>query len=142
MSTNFEPRVPLGDSSILVVDDDSVIANAVSKMLRDAGATVHVADSPNRAIEIFEQQTIDVVLTDLIMEGADGLELMASIRSVDNSVSVIIMTSHASPDVATKVNEMGANGFLRKPFDSSTCVDAAVVGLNTRRKILGLEVSE
>ena len=142
MSTNFEPRVPLGDSSILVVDDDSVIANAVSKMLRDAGATVHVADSPNRAIEIFEQQTIDVVLTDLIMEGTDGLELMASIRSVDNSVSVIIMTSHASPDVATKVNEMGANGFLRKPFDSSTCVDAVVVGLNTRRKILGLEVSE
>jgi len=111
-------------------------------MLSGAGATVHVAESPKRAIEIFDQQTIDVVMTDLIMEEQDGLELMQSIRSVDNSVSVIIMTSHASPDVANKVNEMGANGFLRKPFNSSTCVDAAVVGLNTRRKMLGLEVSD
>jgi len=142
MSTNFEPRSPLGASNILVVDDDSVIAKAVSKMLSGAGATVHVAESPKRAIEIFDQQTIDVVMTDLIMEEQDGLELMQSIRSVDNSVSVIIMTSHASPDVANKVNEMGANGFLRKPFNSSTCVDAAVVGLNTRRKMLGLEVSD
>lgn len=142
MSTNFESRPPLGASNILVVDDDCIIAKAVGKMLRDAGATVHVADSPNRAIEIFDQQTIDVVMTDLIMEGQDGLELMQEIRSADNTVSVIIMTSHASPDVATRVNEMGANGFLRKPFDSSTCVDAAVTGLNTRRKILGLEVSD
>ena len=142
MSTNFESRPPLGASNILVVDDDCIIAKAVGKMLRDAGATVHVADSPNRAIEIFDQQTIDVVMTDLIMEGQDGLELMQEIRSADNTVSVIIMTSHASPDVATRVNEMGANGFLRKPFDSSTCVDAAVTGLNTRRKILGLDVSD
>lgn len=142
MSTNFESRPPLGASNILVVDDDCIIAKAVGKMLREAGATVHVADSPNRAIEIFDQQTIDVVMTDLIMEGQDGLELMQEIRSADNTVSVIIMTSHASPDVATRVNEMGANGFLRKPFDSSTCVDAAVTGLNTRRKILGLEVSD
>ena len=142
MSTNFESRPPLGASNILVVDDDCIIAKAVGKMLRDAGATVHVANSPNHAIEIFDQQTIDVVMTDLIMEGQDGLELMQEIRSADNTVSVIIMTSHASPDVATRVNEMGANGFLRKPFDSSTCVDAAVTGLNTRRKILGLEVSD
>jgi len=142
MSTNFEPRSPLGTSNILVVDDDSVIAEAVSKMLRVAGATVHVAESPQRAIEIFDQQAIDLVITDLIMEDQDGLELMQSIRSVDNSVSVIIMTSHASPDVASRINEMGANGFLRKPFDSSTCIDAAVTGLNVRREILGLEVSD
>lgn len=129
----------LCEGQFLVVDDDDDIASAVGGMLRQAGASVETVSSPEAALEALKQQRTDVVISDLIMHDADGLELMQDVHKVDNTVSVVIMTSHASPDLAQRAHDLGASGFLRKPFKANDCVDAATAALNIRRAKLGLE---
>ncbi len=124
--------------SILVVDDDGYIATAVSNMLSQAGADVDLADSASTALESLTQRSADVVITDLVMEDSNGFDLLKDIHAIDNSISVVIMTSHANPDLESKATDIGANGFLRKPFDSMTCVQVAAAALNQRRHKLGL----
>ncbi len=138
LNDSQEPGSASLTGSILVVDDDRYIGSAVSKMLSEAGADVDQVDSASNALESLNERAADVVITDLVMNDADGFQLLKEIHAIDNSISVIIMTSHANPDLESKASAIGANGFLRKPFDSSTCVQAAAEALNLRRKKLGL----
>ena len=133
-----EPDI-LCEGQFLVVDDDDDIANAVGGMLRNAGAKVETVSSPEAALEAMKQQRTDVVISDLVMHDADGLELMQNVHKLDNTVSVVIMTSHAEPDLAKRAQALGASGFLRKPFKANACVNAASEALNIRRAKLGLE---
>lgn len=126
----------------LVVDDDETIATAVSNMLKKAGANVQTVNAPEEALAICEEQSIDVLFTDLVMQDVDGLELIGKIREHDSSVGVVLMTSHAAPEIASKAASQGANGFLRKPFKQDECVKEAIKALNHRRKMLGLELLE
>ena len=124
-------------TSILIIEDEEIIRKQLTRLLERNSFSVTSVSTIESAAEA-DPDSHDVILADIRLPGAPGTTILQQVRHAP----VIIMTSHASPDVATRVNEMGANGFLRKPFDSSTCVDAAVTGLNTRRKILGLEVSD
>lgn len=132
-------KKPLVELQLLVVDDDESIATAVSSMLRKAGATVTMVHTPDHALEACRTDSFDLVFTDLVMEGADGLELMESIRVIDNSIGVVLMTSHAAPEVASNAAERGVNGFLRKPFKYDACLEQAIKALRYRREKLGLE---
>ena len=133
-----------GETSLnfLVVDDDEAIANAVSNMLKKAGAKVQTVNTPEEALAISANSSIDVLFTDLVMKDSDGLELMANVRRNDSSVGVVVMTSHAAPDIPQKAASQGANGFLRKPFKHNECVTEAIKALNHRREKLGLELLE
>lgn len=126
----------------LVVDDDETIATAVTNMLKKAGANVKTVLTPEEAYEICVNQSIDVLFTDLVMQNSDGLALMEKIRAQDSSVGVVVMTSHAAPELASKAANLGANGFLRKPFKYDECVTEAIKALNYRREMLGLELLE
>lgn len=132
-------QLPLAELQLLVVDDDEAIASAVSAMLRKAGASVVMVHTPVDAVEICRGDSFDIVFTDLVMEGADGLELMGDIRTIDSSIGVVLMTSHAAPEVASKAAERGVDGFLRKPFKYDACVKEAVKALEYRRIKLGLD---
>lgn len=125
-----------------MVDDDETIATAVTNMLKKAGAHVKTVHTPEDAFEVCANETIDVLFTDLVMQNSDGLELMEKIRDLDSSVGVVVMTSHAAPEIASKAANLGANGFLRKPFKYDMCVTEAMKALNHRREKLGLELLE
>ena len=99
-----DEQVALNGFHCLVVDDDEVIANAVSSMLRRAGASVQTTNSPAAATDICREASIDVLFTDLVMDGIDGLELMDKIRNIDNSVGIVLMTSHAAPEILSLIH--------------------------------------
>jgi len=63
---------------------------------------VETVSSPEAALEAMKHKRTDVVISDLVMHDANGLDLMLDVHKVDNTVSVVIMTSHASPDLAQR----------------------------------------
>lgn len=109
-------------------------------MLLKAGAYVDVVHSADAALDLFGNDSYDAVFTDYVMEGKTGIELMSSIRERDSSIGVVLMTSHAAPDIGVEAKQQGANGFLRKPFKGDACVAAALEALNHRRAQQGLDL--
>jgi len=80
--------------SILVVDDESTFRSAVVDLLRDVGFVCADADSGEAALDCLEKQRYNIVFTDLRMPGIDGLALLREIKKIDESIIVVLITSH------------------------------------------------
>ncbi|WP_432821624.1 sigma 54-interacting transcriptional regulator [Trichloromonas sp.] len=103
---------------ILLVDDDTDLLRLVSMRLTAAGYAVTQAESAEQAMAQFLTLRPHIVVTDLRMEGMDGLALFESIRKVNASVPVIILTAHGSIAEAVDATRRGVYTFLTKPVDS------------------------
>jgi len=103
--------------SLLVVDDDPVVREALVEALAEAGYDVRSADDGARAVALLAERAPDVVLSDVRMPGMDGLALLALLRERAPDVPVLLMT--AFDDMPTVVAAMreGATDFLVKPLD-------------------------
>lgn len=109
---------------VLVVDDDAAIRGIVAEVLSDDGHDVEQVESAERALQRLDDGGIDLVITDIRMAGMDGLSLLREIRSRDDIIQVIIMTSHATMDSAVGALKSGAYDFLTKPFESLDLISA------------------
>jgi len=103
--------------SLLVVDDDAVVREALVEALVEAGYDVRAADDGARAVALLAERAPDVVLSDVRMPGMDGLELLALLRERAPDLPILLMT--AFDDMPTVVAAMreGATDFLVKPLD-------------------------
>jgi CheY-like chemotaxis protein len=101
--------------SILIVDDEFGLAEMLREMLRDSGFEVTLAINGRLALEILEERTVDVVLTDMMMPVLDGAELASAMRSDDRyrDTAIIMMTS--LPTARAKSDGL-FDAVLRKPF--------------------------
>jgi diguanylate cyclase (GGDEF)-like protein len=106
----------------LVVDDDTAITDIVGELLENNGVTVSKAFNGTQALEVFAQNIIDVVLTDVRMDGMSGFELMKRIQLLDPAVKVIIMTGYGSHDMVQRALQAGAYEYLDKPLDNHQAV--------------------
>ena len=104
------------DVKILLVDDETAILETLSILFRGAGYEVTVADSGAKALIALSEEKPDIVLTDIRMPGATGLEVLAKAREVDAEISVILMTAQASLQSAVRAVNEGAYYYLQKPF--------------------------
>jgi DNA-binding response OmpR family regulator len=103
--------------SILIVDDDRIIVEVLSVMFKKYGFIVFKAEDGLEAWNIFNNENIDVVLTDIRMPGLDGRELSYQIRNQSPFTKIAIMTGEES-DVGTELlNDGTADYFFLKPFD-------------------------
>jgi two-component system response regulator HydG len=109
-------RAPAPEARILVVDDHVEMARVLAERLRDAGHAVDVAASGARALELARASTPDVVLTDLRMEGVDGLDVLDGVRAIDPGIPVLLMTAFGAIDSAIDAIKRGAYHYLTKPF--------------------------
>ena len=100
----------------LCVDDEPTTLSLVSRLLQRMELEVTTADSPKAALELFEPERFDLIITDIRMPGMDGHAFLASIRVRDPQIPVIIATGHASLDNAIRALRDGASGMLIKPF--------------------------
>ena len=101
---------------ILLVDDESAILDALQILFRGEGFEVVVADSGPKALAALEDEHPDLVLTDIRMPGAGGLEVLMEARRVDPEMPVILMTAQASLQTAVRAVNEGAYYYLQKPF--------------------------
>ena len=110
----------------LVVDDDAAITDIVGEVLEQHGMTVSKASSGLEALEIFTEHVIDVVLTDIRMEGMSGFELMKRIQLLDPAVKVIVMTGYDSYDMVLRALQAGAYEYLDKPLEKHQAIISSV----------------
>ena len=101
---------------ILLVDDESGILDSLRILFKGEGYQVHVAASGREAIAALDSDRPDLVLTDIRMPGASGLEVLAKAREVEPELPVILMTAQASLQSAVRAVNEGAYYYLQKPF--------------------------
>jgi signal transduction histidine kinase len=110
--------------NILVVDDEDSIRSVLTNVLQEDGFAVTEADSGEAALELFKQKVFDLVISDIVMPGIDGIELLEKIKNLYPATEVIIITSHASLDTAVQALRCGAYDYLFKPFGDLNLISA------------------
>jgi DNA-binding NtrC family response regulator len=101
---------------ILVVDDEPDICRALEFFLSREGYKIDTASSGMEAVEMLKKSAYDILLTDLKMEGMDGLELLDKARDLAPSTISVIMTAYASVESAVNAMKKGAEDYIVKPF--------------------------
>lgn len=102
-------------NTILIVDDDSAIKESVEEYLKLLSYEVKSAQSADEALEILKTFKADVVLTDIMMQGMDGLELTRIIKE-DPNIDVMVMTGYSADYSYEEAVKAGASDFIFKPF--------------------------
>jgi two-component system, NtrC family, response regulator AtoC len=102
---------------ILVVDDHDSLRKGLVRALANAGHDVEEAPNGTVAIERLQESQFDVVLTDLRMGGADGMDVLRTTRSIQPNSAVILMTAFGSIHTAVEAMKIGAFDFVQKPFE-------------------------
>lgn len=108
------------NDTILLVDDDADLLSLLSMRLSGAGYLVRQARSAEEALAVLPVASPSLVITDLRMDGMDGLKLFENIRAQNAFLPVIIMTAHGSIPEAVAATHKGVFSFLTKPLDSKT----------------------
>ena len=102
-------------SRILVVDDEKSIRTTLRSFLQDAGYSVEIAEDADRARTMLSKGVWDVVLTDIVLPGLSGMDLLKAIRAAAPDVQVIMMTGEPTVDTAADAVRAGACDYLTKP---------------------------
>lgn len=102
--------------TILVAEDQDSARESLAELLRGAAYEVHEAADGNAAIALLDQVDFDLVLTDLMMPGCDGISVLERIRDVSPQTLVVLMTAHASVETAVEAIRLGAQDYLLKPL--------------------------
>lgn len=103
----------------LVADDESLIRWSVAETLADLGMNVRQAGDAAATLEAIDQATdgFDIVILDLRMPDVDDLTLLAKVRRLLPSATVILMTAFGSPEIVAGARELGVHAVLSKPFE-------------------------
>lgn len=112
----------MAGNTILIVDDDQDLLKLLSMRLKASGFDVIAVDSGEKALVEVSLRHPRVVITDLRMDGMDGMALFSAIHKVNSSLPVIILTAHGTIPDAIEATKQGVFGFLTKPFDAKQLV--------------------
>jgi len=105
-------------ATVLVVDDERNILTSVSRALGLEGYGVEVAGSAEVALDKLSKQTFDAILLDVQLPGIDGLAMLDELRKLEIATPVIMMSGHATIEVAMEATRRGADDFIEKPIGS------------------------
>lgn len=101
---------------ILVVDDEENVCHSIKKVLSRRGYDVSQALTVDSAVELMKEMSFDLVITDMMIPGTSGLELLQIVRDHYPELDVIMITGYASIESAVKATKLGAAAYLPKPF--------------------------
>ena len=121
-----------GTGTILLIDDEKMILEVGLELLEELGYTVLSAMSGQEAIDVFQkdQDNIDLVIMDMIMPGMGGGETFDRLKEINPEVKVLLSSGYSINGQATKIIRRGCDGFIQKPFQTSTLI-------STLRGVLG-----
>lgn len=130
---------------VLIVDDEPALRDVISRRLEYAGYDCRTAGSVAEAEASLEEHEVDVVLSDVLMPGVSGIELLRRLKSGPRRrLPVVLMTAHGTVDRAVEAMKEGAEDFLTKPFEDeklTALLDSVVEDLDRRRAAEGLEAT-
>jgi two-component system response regulator PilR (NtrC family) len=103
-------------AKILVVDDEQSMREFLEMFLRGEGYEVRCASSGGEADGILSAEAFDLVITDIIMKGGDGMQVLRRAREADPETAVVMITAYASTETAIEALKYGAHDYIIKPF--------------------------
>ncbi|RYZ05249.1 MAG: EAL domain-containing protein [Myxococcales bacterium] len=116
--------MPTRDTRVLVVDDEEQLRRLVERMLVRGGLLAESAGGGEEALELFRQgRRFDVVVSDLMMPGMDGMQFLREIRQLDLDVPIVFLTGNPSVATAMEAMEQGGYRYLAKPIESDKLVE-------------------
>lgn len=111
-------------TSVLAIDDSRTIRTLLRNALEQAGFEVHVAEDGVEGVEKFSDVNPDVVITDINMPNMDGFGVISHLRGEQTrtTVPILVLTTESSAELKSRAREMGATGWIVKPFDDVALV--------------------
>jgi DNA-binding NtrC family response regulator len=104
------------NGSILVVDDEEIMREILEALLTREGYSVRLAAGGAEGIELAKSLPFDAVITDVMMPGVDGLQVLDEIHKFDDELPVVMITAYASMETAVTAMKKGAFDYITKPF--------------------------
>ncbi|MCL5978712.1 MAG: response regulator [Nitrospirae bacterium] len=101
---------------LLIVEDEDTLCESLQRVFIREGYEVDIAESAESAFTCLEKKTYDLIITDMILPGISGIELLKKYREKNPSQKVIIMTAYASLETAVEAIKAGACDFVFKPI--------------------------
>jgi two-component system, NtrC family, nitrogen regulation response regulator NtrX len=103
---------------LLIVDDEANTLASLSRAFRLAGHEATVCDNATKAFELARSQSFDLIISDVVMPGKDGLSLLEELKSQGVTTPVVMMSGQAHIDMAVRATRLGALDFLEKPIST------------------------
>ena len=109
----------MGSGTILLIDDEKMILEVGRELLEELGYTVLPAMSGQEAVDIFQQDqdSIDMIIMDMIMPGMSGSETFDRLKEINPDVKILLSSGYSVDGQATKILRRGCDGFIQKPFN-------------------------
>ena len=116
----------MGEKCILVVDDRGTLLAAIREILEMEGYTVLIALDGTQALQVMKEVRPDLIVADILMPRMDGYTLYETIRARPEwaSIPFIFLTAKAAKEDVSKGKDMGAEGYITKPFDPDALLEA------------------
>src|ERR1700688_1093312 len=103
---------------LLLIDDDPNTLAPLSRAFRLAGYEATVCDSAARALELIRAERFDVIFSDVVMPGKDGISLLEDLKATGVTTPVVMISGQASVEMAVRATRLGAVDFLEKPLST------------------------
>lgn len=118
---------------ILIVDDEKGVRRSIAIAFEFSGHQVEEAATGEEALQLVQKDIFDLIITDLVMEDIDGLELIKKIKALCPTSSIIMMTAYGSIDSAVAAIKLGASDYITKPFTEDQITLAAEKALQRQK---------
>ncbi|ADO70989.1 sigma-54-dependent transcriptional regulator [Stigmatella aurantiaca] len=134
-------------ATVLVVDDDRANLDSVARIFQREGLATHCASNGTEALELLRKPEVSVMVTDLMMPGMDGQELLKASRTIRPDVEVVLMTAYGTVETAVAAMKDGAYDFITKPLKRHALVKAVQKALEKQalvaeNKVLKAKLAE
>jgi len=119
--------------SILIVEDEQTLRESLQRLFGKEGYRVQAAESAEKALSLTADAMYDVIVSDIILPGIDGIEMMTRIRENQPEVVFIVITAYASIDTSVKALRVGAYDYIMKPIIHEEILQVVANALRQRR---------
>ncbi len=109
--------MPNAKKKILIVDDEAGIVLEIKEFLEEEGYEVYMADTAKAGIQLAEEMLPDVVLIDVKLPDASGIDVLRAVKEKCPKIKTIMVTGYVDQNVMDEAEKLGRDTFLQKPFD-------------------------
>ena len=102
--------------SILIVEDEELVAETLSDILELLGYNVTITSNGEEGFKKFKKEKFELIITDIHMPKLDGFQLVKKIRSSDKEIPILVLSGFIDSEHIQKILDMGADGYIEKPF--------------------------
>ena len=124
-----------GKQHVFVVDDEPDVRAAICRTLEFVGYQTSCFGSAADCLAKMRSRRCDLLITDVVLPGMDGMELLSEVKCRTPSLPVLIVTGYGSVEMAVQAMDAGASSFIRKPLDRSSLLGAVETALARRGRV-------